>query len=83
MVKAEDFDLGNFGRNTPDSSSKFLGPVVGAVVDTQVDSGTGASILPFSGKRLVFGGGGASKIKKLLPSFTVFQKKCSFSCALP
>ena len=34
MVKSEDFDLGNFGRNTPDSSSKFLGAVGGAVVDT-------------------------------------------------
>ena len=81
MVKAEDFDLGNFGKNTPDSSSKFLGPVVGAVVDTQVDSGTGASVLPFSGKRLVFGGG--SQIKKSPPSFPDFQENCSFSLALP
>ena len=55
MVKSEDFDLGNFGRNAPDSSSKFLGAVGGAVVDTQVDSDTGDSVLPISGKRLVFG----------------------------
>ena len=72
MVKAEDFDLGNFGRNTPDSSSKFLGPVVGAVVDTQVDSGTGASVLPFSGKLLVFGG--VAKSKNHLPLFLISRK---------
>ena len=57
MVKSEDFKLKNFGRNTPDSSSKFLEAVGGAVVDIQVDSGTGVSVLPFSGKRLVFGRG--------------------------
>ena len=66
MVRSEDFNLGNFGRNTPDSSSRFLG----ATVDTKVDAGTGEYVLPFSGKRLVFGGAK----KNHLPLFLISRK---------
>ena len=53
MFKSEDVNLRNVGRNSPASSSGFLG----AIVYTKVDAGTGDSVLPFSGKRLVFGRG--------------------------
>ena len=74
MVKSEDFDLGNFGRNTPDSSSKFLGAVGGAVVDTQVDSDTGDYVLPISQVSVWFPGGGVVKSKNHLPLFLISGK---------